>query len=995
MTAIQVVHVRSLRSSLLSLVPSSKVLPVNHRILVQNNSDGSARRAARTLAKMLSNSLSCTAVAWLLVFCVSMGNVLSGQPPEKQTYLEFLAVKIAWFDAFYWILVIATSVHKLLSEEFATPDGQSKLSFIRITAKLVPPLLPFVFGVTLLSLGGGAAIACLPPTTRKFKADLYWTLVCCAFFVTAADVYTRHIFKTETVAGKTRELKRLRSRKEHETEHRKSPTRAQYLHVYCQSLPFCVFSLLAAAYAHIVSSISMKTQWNLTAFAVASVALKLLFQEAMKGYLSRQRQIPANRSIAILVAVPTILVDTQLRTVLLCQDSLSSTLVSSILLAVVEIVLRMVKTLEVMHKVRRIKSQNNSPPEAGAQIQVIQNATVKPSTHSSTARSRSSPMDRMVRVRKLLTLHAAEVYSDMNAEYIAMGCSYGILFFFGSHARFSLGGADDSTNVSHAVSPITIATQVGIELVVDFVASSLEIRLGVDFESFNDDGAYLAFFMMVVSVTNIHISSGIYLRIHPIAVAWQTARTLGTVLSNSLLSASIAWLLAFCIDHGNIFSTVLPVNQPHTMFLTAKMIWFWIFCWIFTIAECVAKLQPETFTTLETPGKLSATRIWIKLIRAMCIHMVIATAVSVGVGIVIATHHFAHDKLKADVYWPMMCYNLILTVTDAHTRHIFRIETVSGQSRAIRQSRRSKHLVQTSPPVSSSRRPSLVQFRKVFIQNLALIISGLSAGAFVHVASSIEMRKKWELVLFAMCSQTMKLLIQATAKLYLGRRKKTPSLRTMAIIVAAPTILVDTQLRTVLLCLDSKSLTLVGSILLAIAKTALRLVAALHMRHQTRKTLAKYPLPRIGMHPEHKVVKHLRAQSLLSITASLSAPELEGIARVQKLTALHAAEVYADMHGEYIAMCCAYVIIICFGSNPRFLLGGNASNKSFHSFELTTVLVQMGIEVVVDIIAVPLELHFGVNFERFHKDDAFLSIFMVLVAVVNTHIASGIYLIAD
>ncbi|KAL3658447.1 hypothetical protein V7S43_016580 [Phytophthora oleae] len=370
---------------------------------------------------MLSNSLSCTAVAWLLVFCVSLGNVLSGQPPEQQTYLEFLAVKIVWFDAFYWSLVIATSVHKLMSEQFTTPGGQSKLSFVRIAAKLVTPLLPFVLGVTFLSLGGGAGIACLPSSTRKFKADLYWTLVCCAFFVTAADVYTRHIFKTETVAGRERELKRLerqRSRKERVSGHRKTPTRAQYLHVYCQSLPFCVFSLLAAAYAHVVSSISMKTQWNLTAFAVASVALKLLFQEAMKGYLSRQRQIPANRSIAILVAVPTILVDTQLRTVLLCQDSLSSTLVSSILLAVVEIVLRMVKTLQVMHKVRRIESQGNSPPEIRSQIQ---HSIVKPSSHSSASRSRSSPMDRVVRVRKLLALHAAEVYSDMNAEYIAMG----------------------------------------------------------------------------------------------------------------------------------------------------------------------------------------------------------------------------------------------------------------------------------------------------------------------------------------------------------------------------------------------------------------------------------------------------------------------------------------------------------------------------------------------------------------------------------------------
>ncbi|KAF4033759.1 hypothetical protein GN244_ATG14314 [Phytophthora infestans] len=223
----------------------------------------------------------------------------------------------------------------------------------------------------------------------------------------------------------------------------------------------------------------------------------------------------------------------------------------------------------------------------------------------------------------------------------------------------------------------------------------------------------------------------------------------------------------------------------------------------------------------------------------------------------------------------MMCYNFILTVTDTHTRHMFRMETVSGQARALRYSRRSK---QPSPlsTIKPHRSPSLKQFRKVFAQNLVLVLSGLSAGAFVHIASSIEMQEQWELVLFALCSQTIKLLIQAAAKLYLGRRKRTPSLRTMAIIVAAPTILVDTQLRTVLLCLDSKAMTLAGSVLLAVAKTGLRLLTALLMIHQAHKALAKYPLPRVGVHPQDGVVKILRGQSLLSTTASLLSPELEG-----------------------------------------------------------------------------------------------------------------------
>jgi hypothetical protein len=215
--------------SMITSGPSNKVQPVaqeggaRHTSSTTAKERGSAWRAARTLVKMLTNSLSCTAVAWLLVLCIAQGNILSGRPPGQQTYLEFLVVKMSWFDAFYWSFVVATSAHKLMSETFATDVGERKLSFLNIAAKLVPPLLPFVVGVTLLSLAGGAGIACLPSPTRTYKADLYWTLVVCAFFVTAADLYTRHIYKMQTVEGQARELKRLGVRKEGSAR-RKSPT---------------------------------------------------------------------------------------------------------------------------------------------------------------------------------------------------------------------------------------------------------------------------------------------------------------------------------------------------------------------------------------------------------------------------------------------------------------------------------------------------------------------------------------------------------------------------------------------------------------------------------------------------------------------------------------------------------------------------------------------------------------------------------------------------
>ncbi|KAG6955121.1 hypothetical protein JG687_00011410 [Phytophthora cactorum] len=53
--------------------------------------------------------------------------------------------------------------------------------------------------------------------------------------------------------------------------------------------------------------------------------------------------------------------------------------------------------------------------------------------------------------------------------------------------------------------------QLGIEIIVDFVACALEIRRGIDFEQLNQDDSFLAVFVIAVSLVNVHISSGMYL----------------------------------------------------------------------------------------------------------------------------------------------------------------------------------------------------------------------------------------------------------------------------------------------------------------------------------------------------------------------------------------------------------------------------------------------------------------------------------------------------
>lgn len=96
--------------------------------------------------------------------------------------------------------------------------------------------------------------------------------------------------------------------------------------------------------------------------------------------------------------------------------------------------------------------------------------------------------------------------------------------------------------------------------------------------------------------------------------------------------------------------------------------------------------------------------------------------------------------------------------------------------------------------------------------------SALFTTAYVHIVSSVEIATQWDLALFAVCSVSLKLLLQELAKNFMVKKRRTPNMRMMAITVAAPTILIDPQLRTVLLCQDNASMTVVGSFLLALAE---------------------------------------------------------------------------------------------------------------------------------------------------------------------------------
>ncbi|EGZ26676.1 hypothetical protein PHYSODRAFT_320583 [Phytophthora sojae] len=126
----------------------------------------------------------------------------------------------------------------------------------------------------------------------------------------------------------------------------------------------------------------------------------------------------------------------------------------------------------------------------------------------------------MERRQKLRVLHAGEIYADMYAEYIAIGCSFIMLFFLRNHPQYEftilqsdLSDETSSSDVSFREHQLVNLgyLQTGVEVVVDLLACIIEATRGVDFNSFNQNDPFLIFFLGMLTFSNIAISAGLYM----------------------------------------------------------------------------------------------------------------------------------------------------------------------------------------------------------------------------------------------------------------------------------------------------------------------------------------------------------------------------------------------------------------------------------------------------------------------------------------------------
>ncbi|GAB9464574.1 hypothetical protein Gpo141_00002003 [Globisporangium polare] len=296
--------------------------------------------------------------------------------------------------------------------------------------------------------------------------------------------------------------------------------------------------IVAGLFVHVISKYRISSQIEMFAVSAASLVFKLVIQECIKMYVIR-RNVKDIRTMCVAVGLPTVLIDTQLRIALQRVPSAQLTITGTgtVLLALVEIAMRAGKVLLVTLEIRREERKTRLETIAAAltrQLQEQQQQPVPPTIARSPQQRRSSLATPDARFRrwktKLLAFHTAEIYADMSAEYIAIGCSAALLYFYWSHPKYELRLLSAPSASSSSLSPksyepqedttvmpvnqlLLLALQVGSEMGVDYVASLLEMSAGIDFMELRKYGPFVACVFISVAVINIFISAVIFMHV--------------------------------------------------------------------------------------------------------------------------------------------------------------------------------------------------------------------------------------------------------------------------------------------------------------------------------------------------------------------------------------------------------------------------------------------------------------------------------------------------
>ncbi|RLN91613.1 hypothetical protein BBJ28_00019463 [Nothophytophthora sp. Chile5] len=453
---------------------------------------GLALAAARTVATVARHGIVCGALACLINFFFTFGNVFSGKTSSHQSNVEFTTAIVAMTTTLYCNSLFVASTISMSSLHRIEQPGK-RWGFKAMSKRLMKYMLPFYIAIHALTISATYLIASAPrKTAASFKVHLYVVNMIHTIYHAGNDEACRSIFRRDTVEGQRIGL-----------AYSNTPYWKRYLRAWVRSLPSGIVCVLAAAFIHACSSITLTTQLALAVFSAASVVIKSLVL-AFTKYITIQKHQLQLKSIYVVTAVPTVIINTQVRLFML-RTNLSWSVNGFLLLALVEPVLRVSKTWFVAREIRRREALDHLP------------GSEAPSRERSMHRNRvssirSAETRRLDWKQSLLHFHAAEVHADMCSEYISIACSISIYYLFRTHPKFGWqtstskpGGWDD---VEQAF--VMGFYQVAIELVVDFFCCLWEIARGIPLHAADRLGGFLSALFISCAIASISMTALLY-----------------------------------------------------------------------------------------------------------------------------------------------------------------------------------------------------------------------------------------------------------------------------------------------------------------------------------------------------------------------------------------------------------------------------------------------------------------------------------------------------
>lgn len=481
------------------------------------------KEAAGAMLMVLRNAVASCICAWIANFFFSLGEPFALTPSRKQSTASLILANLLWTNVIFCSIMVVTHTAVLLPLRFiSNPDKPSTPWFC--IKQLVRTTYGFFLSSFALNVCLGLFVgSALPSSMHQFKIDFYVGNLANHHYTTGIDIATRTIFKTQTIDGQEWIRRREQQPKQQPQRPplRKPKRTSVYRTTFVKGASKLVPMFLSGAYVHIVSQTHLFSHGLKTfTFVAITTVTKVLLQGAIKMYVVKYR-IKSVRTMCALVGLPTVLIDTQVRIMLLCQQSYIFAVTGMVAMSVVEIIIRGSKAallcMELQHRQSTI--HNGSASITQPQLpQTSGNPAAKTSTVDD--RAASIPLQSSIsteqrdfeQLRDLIyRFHAAEASADMHAGYIAIGCSASIWFFFSNHPHYDLGLRSTDSDSLSTMAPL-LFIQVGVEIVTDYMSCVLEAAAGVDFKSMNKFGLFLALIFIIHAILNIAISAVLYLK---------------------------------------------------------------------------------------------------------------------------------------------------------------------------------------------------------------------------------------------------------------------------------------------------------------------------------------------------------------------------------------------------------------------------------------------------------------------------------------------------